>query len=86
MVSSTLSATSILFLARQNYGPDSIKPICDESGEMNSGQEISGELVISGGDAAEVLEPAKAALDDISTFVSAFVEAMDDDAVGFCWG
>ena len=50
---------------------------------MNSGQEISGELVISGGDAAEVLEPAKAALDDISASVSAFVEAMDDDAVGF---
>jgi len=49
---------------------------------MNSGQEISGELVISGGDAAEVLEPAKAALDDVSAFVSAFVEAMDDDAVG----
>ena len=50
---------------------------------MNSGQEISGELVISGSDEAEVLEPAKAALDDISAFVSAFVEAMDDDAIGF---
>ena len=50
---------------------------------MNSGQEISGELVISGGDAAEVLEPAKAAFDDISAFVGAFVEAMDDDTVGF---
>ena len=50
---------------------------------MNSGQEISGELVISGGDAAEVLEPAKAALDDISASVSAFVEAIDDDAIGF---
>ena len=50
---------------------------------MNSGQEIAGELVISGGDAAEVLEPAKAAFDDISAFVGAFVEAMDDDTVGF---
>ncbi|MGY4327565.1 hypothetical protein ACVWWG_001982 [Bradyrhizobium sp. LB7.2] len=50
---------------------------------MNSGQEIPGELVVSGGDAAEVFEPAKAALDDISTFVGAFVEAMNDDAVGF---
>ena len=50
---------------------------------MNGGQEISGELVISGGDAAEILEPAKSTLDDISAFVSAFVEAMDDDAVGF---
>jgi hypothetical protein len=50
---------------------------------MNSGQEIPSELVISCSDAAEVLEPAKAALDDISAFVGAFVEAMDDDTVGF---
>ena len=50
---------------------------------MNSGQEIPGELVISRGDAPEVLEPAKAAFDDISAFVGAFVEAMDDDTVGF---
>lgn len=50
---------------------------------MNSGQEIAGELVISRGDAPEVLEPAKAAFDDISAFVGAFVEAMDDDTVRF---
>ena len=50
---------------------------------MNSGQEIAGELVVSGGDAAEVLEPAKAAFDDISAFVGAFVEAMDDNTVRF---
>ena len=50
---------------------------------MNSSQEIAGKLVVSGSDAAEVLEPAKAALDDVSAFVGAFVEAMDDDAVGF---
>ena len=47
---------------------------------MNSGQE---ELVVSSGDAPEVLEPAEAAFDDISAFVGALVEAMDDDAVGF---
>jgi hypothetical protein len=50
---------------------------------MNSGQEIAGELVISCGDAAEVLEPARAALNDIPTFVGGFVQAMDDDAIGF---
>ena len=50
---------------------------------MNSSQEIPGELIISGSDAPEVLEPAKAALDDISAFVGASVEAMDDDTVGF---
>ena len=50
---------------------------------MNSSEEIPGELVVSGGDAPEVFEPAKAALDDISAFVGAFVEAMDDDTIGF---
>lgn len=50
---------------------------------MNSSQEIPGELIVSGSDAPEVLEPAKAALDDISAFVGAFVEAMDEDTVGF---
>ena len=48
---------------------------------MNGGQKIPGELVISRGDAPEVLEPAKTAFDDISAFVGAFVEAMDDDTV-----
>jgi len=50
---------------------------------MDSSQEIPGELIVSGGDAAEVLEPAKAAFDDVSAFVGAFVEAVDDDVVGF---
>jgi hypothetical protein len=50
---------------------------------MNSGQEIAGELVVSGRDAAEVLEPTKATLDDVSAFIGTLVEGMDDDAVGF---
>jgi hypothetical protein len=50
---------------------------------MNSGQEIPGELIVSGGYAAEVLEPAEAAFDDISAFVGALVERMDDDTIGF---
>ena len=50
---------------------------------MNSGQEIPCELIVSGSDAAEVLEPAKAALDDVSAFIGTLVEGMDDDAVGF---
>lgn len=50
---------------------------------MNSGQKIAGELVVSGRDAAEVLEPAKAALDDVSAFIGTLVEGMDDDAVRF---
>jgi hypothetical protein len=55
----------------------------DEQRRGNSGEEIPGELVVSGGDATEVLEPAKAPLDHISAFVGGFVEAMDDDTVGF---
>ena len=50
---------------------------------MNSGQEIPGELVVSGGDAPEVLEPTEAAFDDIAAFVGALVEWMDDHTVGF---
>jgi hypothetical protein len=50
---------------------------------MNSGQEMPGELVVSGGDAAEVLEPAEAAFDDISALVGVLVEVMDDNTVGF---
>ena len=50
---------------------------------MSRGQEIAGELVVSGGDAAEVLEPTKAARDDILASIGTLVEGMDDDAVGF---
>ena len=50
---------------------------------MKSGQEIPCELVVSRSNAPEVLEPAEAAFDDISAFVGALIEAMDDDTVGF---
>lgn len=50
---------------------------------MNSSQEIPGELVVSGGYPPKVLKPAKATLDDVSAFVGPFVEAVDDDTVGF---
>ena len=50
---------------------------------MNSSHEISSQLVVSGRYPPEVLEPAKTALDDISAFVGAFVEAMDHNTVGF---
>ena len=50
---------------------------------MNCGKEISGELVIARGDPAKVLEPAKAAFDDVAPSISSFVEAMHPDAIGF---
>ena len=50
---------------------------------MNGSQEVSGELVIASGDAAKVLETAKAALDDVAALVGPLVERMDDKAIGF---
>lgn len=50
---------------------------------MNSGQEIPGELVVSGSYPAEVLEPAEAAFDDVSALVGAPVEGMEGNSVGF---
>ena len=68
-----------------SLGRNSIEPTCDESSEMNGSQEIPGELVVSGGDATEVLEPAEAAFDDLLAFVGALVERMDDDTDGVVW-
>lgn len=50
---------------------------------MNGGEEIPGELVVTGCDAAEILEPAEAALDDVASLVGPPIEAMADDAVCF---
>jgi hypothetical protein len=52
---------------------------------LNSGEVVAGELVISGGYAPEVLEPAEASFDDVSTGIGAFVETMQGDAVGLVW-
>lgn len=49
---------------------------------MNSGQEIPRQLVVTSGDPPEVFEAAKAALDDVSSLVSSFIEAMKEDAIG----
>jgi hypothetical protein len=49
---------------------------------MDGGKEISGEFVISGCDASEILKTAEAALDDVATFVGPFVEAVQMDTVG----
>ena len=39
-------------------------------------------LIIAGGDASEILEPAKAAFDDVASLVGAFVEAVEGCSVG----
>ena len=50
---------------------------------MNVSQEVSGELVIASGNAAKILEAAKAALDGVAALVGPLVEGMDDNAIGF---
>lgn len=48
-------------------------PECDEGGECDGGEEVSGELVIARGDAPEVLEAAEGILDQMAVAVSLFV-------------
>ena len=60
-----------------------LKPISDESRKMDGCEKVSGELIVSGGDPSEILEPAKASLDDVSAFVGALVEAVERDSIGF---
>lgn len=52
---------------------------------MNGGKEISCEFVVSGCDAAKILDPAEAAFDDISSSVGSLVEAVNANTVGFIW-
>lgn len=49
---------------------------------MDAGEEVAGKFVVAGCDAPEVLEPAKAAFDDVPALVGALVEAMQVDPVG----
>ena len=49
---------------------------------MDGCEKVSGELIVTGGDPSEILEPAKASLDDVSAFVGAFVEGMEGDTIG----
>ena len=57
---------------------------CDRN-EAEGRKEVSGELVIARGDAAEILEPSEAALDDVAVLVGALVVPDALLAVGFTW-
>ena len=45
------------------------QPISQRSDEAQCREEVSGELVVAGGDASEVLEATEAALDHVAAFV-----------------
>ena len=49
---------------------DSIAPIEQSGNEAQAGEEVAGELVVAGGDGAEILEPAVGALDDVAPLVA----------------
>ena len=49
------------------------QPEREQGGEGDGGQEVVGELVVAGGDATEVLEPAEGVLDQVAIAVSASV-------------
>src|ERR1700726_1311495 len=59
-----------------------LDPIGDEGGEHNGGEKVAGELVISGSDAPEILEPAEAAFDDVAPFVGTLAEGVEGYSVG----
>jgi hypothetical protein len=62
---------------------DSNAPIDERGNEAQSGEEVSGELVVSGGDGAEVLDAAVGALDDVARFVTLGIEREEALAIGF---
>ena len=61
----------------------SSQPVRQGGDEAEGGEEVSSELVIAGGDAAEVLEATEAAFDDIAAFVGELVQANGGLAIGF---
>ena len=62
---------------------DSIAPIEKSGNEAQAGEEVAGELVVAGGDAAPILETTEAALDHVATLVSFLVVSNALFAVGF---
>ena len=58
------------------------KPGC---GDKDSGEEVSRELVETGCDAAELLEPAEEALDEIALPIDGRIDGAPDDAAGAAW-
>src|ERR1700743_2176777 len=52
-------------------------PPNDSGSQIDSGEEVSGELVIAGRNSAPVLEPAKHALDEVALLVCSAVEVME---------
>ena len=49
---------------------------------MDGGEEVASKLIVSSSDAPEIFQPAKAALDDVASFVGPLVEAVESYSVG----
>src|SRR5262245_47776979 len=57
-------------------------PVGDKGGDLDGGEEVASEFVVTRSDPPEILEPAEAALDDVTALVGALVEAMESYSVG----
>lgn len=60
---------------------DSIAPIDQSGNEAQAGEEVASQLVVSGGDGAEVLEAAVGALDDVAPFVALGIKGKEALAI-----
>jgi len=57
----------------------------DGGGESDQGRESLSEFVVAGGDTAKLLDPAEESLNEISTFVTVFVELTLNAPVAARW-
>ena len=57
-------------------------PVSKDCCECDSGEEVSAELVVSGGDAAEILEAAEGVFDQMTLLVAGFVVSDFAFAIG----
>ena len=54
----------------------------EDCGECDGGEEVCGELVVSGSNAAEVLEPTEGVLDEVSVAIAGTIMANRSFAAG----
>ena len=57
-------------------------PEGEDCGECDGGEEVCGELVVSGSNAAEVLEPTEGVLDEVSVAIAGTIMANRSFAAG----
>ena len=77
--------TGIHFARKRSKVRTQSGPPNDRGSQIDSREEVSGELVIAGCNAPPVLEPAKHALDEVAPLVCSAVEVMEALSGGIVW-